>query len=108
MSQIMRSLIASVSVFVLIVIVSLVPVQAQTQASCTFTYFSIPSPYNVSVEPNGINHYNTVVGQANNTSRWKGFIRFQCLRVAACDSIAVNLHSMAKLILDVATRDNPL
>ena len=49
---------------------------AQTQASCTFTYFSIPSPYNVSVEPNGINHYNTVVGQASSTSKWKGFIRF--------------------------------
>jgi hypothetical protein len=62
MSQIMRSIIFSVSVFAFMVIVSLAPVQAQTQAACTFTYVSIPSPYNVSVEPNGINHYNTVVG----------------------------------------------
>ena len=76
MSQITRSIILSLNVFALIIIMSLVPVQAQTQASCTFTYFSVPSPYNVSVEPNGINHYNTVVGQASSTSRWKGFIRY--------------------------------
>ena len=50
--------------------------QAQTAASCTFTYFNTPSPYNLSVEPNGINHYNTVVGQAGSSQKWAGFIRY--------------------------------
>jgi hypothetical protein len=50
--------------------------QAQTAASCTFTYFNTPSPYNLSVQPNGINHYDTVVGQASSSQKWAGFIRY--------------------------------
>ena len=51
-------------------------VQAQTAASCTFTYFNTPAPYNLSVQPNGINHYNTAVGAASSSSKWVGFIRY--------------------------------
>jgi hypothetical protein len=50
--------------------------QAQTAASCTFTYFNTPSPYNLSAQPGGINHYNTVVGMASSSSKWVGFIRY--------------------------------
>jgi hypothetical protein len=50
--------------------------QAQTAASCTFTYFQMPSPYNASVQPGGINHYDTVVGAASSTTKWQGFIRY--------------------------------
>lgn len=49
---------------------------AQTAASCTFTYFQTPSPYNLSVQPRGINHYDTVVGAASSTTKWDGFIRY--------------------------------
>jgi hypothetical protein len=49
---------------------------AATAASCTFTYFNTPSPYNLSVQPNGINNYGTVVGQASSQKKWVGFIRY--------------------------------
>lgn len=51
-------------------------VHGQTAASCTFTYFQAPSPYNVSVQPSGINHYDTVVGAASSTTKWQGLIRY--------------------------------
>ena len=47
---------------------------AQTTANCTFTYFTPPSPYTASFEAFGINHWNTVVGQASTTTLTKGFI----------------------------------
>lgn len=37
---------------------------AQTQASCTFSYFNPPSGYIGGFYPDGINHYDTVVGAA--------------------------------------------
>ncbi len=46
-----------------------------TKASCTFSYFTPPSPYNVAFEANGINHYGTVVGQASSTTVVKAFIK---------------------------------
>src|ERR1700732_5297090 len=64
------SLMASV-----LLLIAAMPSFAQTQASCTFTYFAMPSGYNASVEPNGINHAGTAVGQASSTTKWKGFIR---------------------------------
>ena len=47
----------------------------QTNATCTFSYFTPPSPYNVAFEANGINHYGTVVGQASSTTIVKAFIK---------------------------------
>lgn len=55
---------------------SVVIAHGQTAASCTFTYFPTPSPYNVSVQPSGINHYDTAVGAASGTTKWQGFIRY--------------------------------
>src|SRR5690242_20750195 len=55
---------------------SVADVHGQTAASCTFTYFQTPSPYNLSVQPSGINHYDTVVGAASSTTTWDGFIRY--------------------------------
>lgn len=53
-----------------------VSLKAQTVASCTFTYFNPPAPYNLSVQPSGINHYNTAVGAASSSSKWVGFIHY--------------------------------
>jgi hypothetical protein len=52
--------------------------QAQTQANCTFTYFDPPSGYIYGFYPNGINHYNTVVGGVfgPNQNTEKAFIRY--------------------------------
>jgi hypothetical protein len=47
---------------------------AQTTASCSFSYFTPPSPYNAAFQANGINHYGTVVGGASSTTVVKGFI----------------------------------
>jgi hypothetical protein len=51
---------------------------AQTQASCTFKMFRPPTGFSGDFLPLGINHYNTVVGQANtqNQVSAKAFIRF--------------------------------
>jgi len=60
--------------FVLVVCAFALTTSAQT-ANCTFTYFVPPSPYNVAFQANGINHYNTVVGQASSNTVVKGFTR---------------------------------
>lgn len=52
---------------------------AQTTATCTFTYFTMPSPYNASFQNNGINDFGTTVGWASSATDFnpeaKGFIR---------------------------------
>ena len=50
-------------------------VQAQTNATCTFKLFTLNSANNPQFQPNGINDYGTVVGQAI-FSPAKGFIRY--------------------------------
>ena len=68
--------IPKIASLVSVLLLALASSQAQTAANCTFTYFKTPSPYNLSVQPNGINKYNTVVGQASSQSKWTGFIRY--------------------------------
>ncbi len=55
-----------------------VSVHAQTQAVCTFKMFNPPSGYPGGMWPNGINHYNTVVGGVFtlNENSEKAFIRY--------------------------------
>ena len=55
-----------------------VSVHAQTQAVCTFKMFNPPSGYSGGFWPNGINHYNTVVGGVFtlNENSEKAFIRY--------------------------------
>jgi len=47
-----------------------------TTASCSFKYFTPPSPYNAAFEATGINHYGTVVGQASSSTVVKGWTHF--------------------------------
>lgn len=51
---------------------------SQTQANCSFTYFNPPATFIYGFYPNGINHYNTVVGGVFGPSQniEKAFIRF--------------------------------
>lgn len=51
---------------------------SQTQANCSFTYFNPPANFIYGFYPNGINHYNTVVGGVFGPSQniEKTFIRF--------------------------------
>jgi hypothetical protein len=55
-----------------------ISVHAQTQAVCTFKMFNPPSGYPGGLWPNGINHYNTVVGGVYtlNENSEKAFIRY--------------------------------
>jgi hypothetical protein len=64
------------NVLIIVLLFAAASSPAQTAASCTFTYFNTPSPYNLSAQPGGINHYNTVVGMASSSSKWVGFIRY--------------------------------
>jgi len=57
-----------------ILIVTSSTVEAQSQASCTFKFFQLDSS-NTPFEANGVNDYQTVVGQVF-TSTSKGFIRY--------------------------------
>jgi hypothetical protein len=78
MSRSIFSLIGRIGLFALIAIPFAPSLQAQTQASCTFTMFNPPSGYPGGFWPNGINHYNTVVGGAFtvNQNSEKGFTRY--------------------------------
>jgi uncharacterized membrane protein len=69
----------SLPVVSLLVAVSLAgSLRSQTQAICNFTYFDPPANFIYGFYPNGINHYNTVVGgvfgQTQNAE--KAFIRY--------------------------------
>ena len=78
MSKSVRFLLYCVSLVSLIAVTLSVSVQAQTQAVCTFKMFNPPSGYPGGFWPNGINHYNTVVGGVFtlNENSEKAFIRY--------------------------------
>src|SRR5216683_6106554 len=58
-----------------ILIVPSSTVEGQSQASCTFKFFQLNSSNSPSFQANGVNDYQTVVGQVF-TSPAKGFIRY--------------------------------
>jgi hypothetical protein len=74
MSASVRSLFRAPIWLVLLVLASL-SVRAQTNATCTFKLFTLNSSNNPQFQPNGINDYGTVVGQAF-FSPAKGFVRY--------------------------------
>jgi hypothetical protein len=64
--------------FGLAIVFAASPMTAQTQANCNFKTFDPPSGYIYGFSPNGINHYNTVVGEADGPQQGMGkaFIRY--------------------------------
>lgn len=79
MSKLISSLVSSLFVsFGLALVFTSVPLVAQTQANCTFKTFDPPSGYIYGFYPNGINHYNTIVGEADGPQEGTGkaFIRY--------------------------------
>jgi hypothetical protein len=62
----------------LVLIVSSVALHSQTQAICNFTYFNPPPNFIYGFYPNGINHYNTIVGGVfgPNQNTEQAFIRY--------------------------------
>lgn len=61
-----------------VVVFAATSLPAQTQANCNFKTFDPPSGYIYGFYPNGINHYNTVVGEADGpqAGMGKAFIRY--------------------------------
>lgn len=66
---------------IVVVLLAAASALSQTTASCSFTYFTIASPYNLADQPNGIDHYGNVVGQASSATKWVAFTRDTSARV---------------------------
>ncbi|HUK49185.1 MAG TPA: hypothetical protein VLW06_16400 [Terriglobales bacterium] len=79
MSKLNSSLASSLFIsFGLALVFGSTPLFAQTQANCDFKTFDPHSGYIYGFSPNGINHYNTVVGEADGPQEGMGkaFIRY--------------------------------